>query len=448
MLSKHMFSTRLASLRTLTLQESISMNIYTSNKHKIPSQKSYINKAGQIRTNSQFGTCWIRHDLYGNKKIQKDLLSQYTEQGWVKGRINRPAVDNRKPKYTKISQCTNCNKFFPRKSNNITCSRECAKISSTRKLKSRERANRVDKRPPLMTGAIHPTYLYIKQHSVTKLKYFGKTCQDPLKYKGSGIRWQDHCKKHGKEYIITTHLFGPFTDAADISEFALFFSEEFDIVASKDWANAEPENGLNGGARGVICAVDNNGNTFQTSTSDPRFESGELQYTGSNNVTVKDSFGKIFVVKTDNPLYLDGSLKHILYDYEFRPDMVRCKSHVNAETITIPKSEFYNDPNLFSNRHNKLNVINTKTKERKDVSKEEYSLIDRRVWVMNNVRGYYHTPYGMFTSSRQLGVGNLLVWCKNPDKVINQSAINASKLLKQDSLGMTYRQLGYWFEPL
>ena len=37
-----------------------------------------------------------------------------------------------------------------------------------------------------------PTYLYIKQHSVTKLKYFGKTTKkDPVKYLGSGI----YCKK-------------------------------------------------------------------------------------------------------------------------------------------------------------------------------------------------------------------------------------------------------------
>ena len=37
---------------------------------------------------------------------------------------------------------------------------------------------------------IFPTYLYIKQHSVTKLKYFGKTnSEDPIKYSGSGKYW-------------------------------------------------------------------------------------------------------------------------------------------------------------------------------------------------------------------------------------------------------------------
>ena len=37
--------------------------------------------------NSQFGTCWIYHDLIGNKKCKKDLLPFYIDQGWIKGRF-------------------------------------------------------------------------------------------------------------------------------------------------------------------------------------------------------------------------------------------------------------------------------------------------------------------------------------------------------------------------
>jgi hypothetical protein len=221
------------------------MTIYISNKRKNTFAKI---RHQQGSTNSQFGTCWIRHDLHGNKKIQKDLLSQYVEQGWIKGRIsNNPARvgENYKPKYTKISQCTNCNKFFPKKRQNKTCSPECTKIRRSIAGSTKKNVNRRTQEM-IMTGAIHPTYLYIKQHSITGIKYFGKTCQDPLKYKGSGQHWQDHYKMHGKKYIITTQLFGPFTDAAVISKFALAFSAEHDIVASKDWANMEPENGLNG----------------------------------------------------------------------------------------------------------------------------------------------------------------------------------------------------------
>ena len=36
--------------------------------------------------NSQHGTCWIWHELIGSKKVNSDLLSEYMEQGWYKGR--------------------------------------------------------------------------------------------------------------------------------------------------------------------------------------------------------------------------------------------------------------------------------------------------------------------------------------------------------------------------
>lgn len=37
--------------------------------------------------NSQYGTCWIYHpELKENKKIDKTLLDEYTQQGWIKGR--------------------------------------------------------------------------------------------------------------------------------------------------------------------------------------------------------------------------------------------------------------------------------------------------------------------------------------------------------------------------
>jgi hypothetical protein len=50
--------------------------------------KKKISTASSIREsgsgNSQYGTTWIWHELIGNKKIKKDLLPQYLEQGWFK----------------------------------------------------------------------------------------------------------------------------------------------------------------------------------------------------------------------------------------------------------------------------------------------------------------------------------------------------------------------------
>lgn len=88
-------------------------------------------------------------------------------------------------------------------------------------------------------------YLYVKQHSVTGLKYFGKTLsKDPLKYKGSGKHWLRHLKKHGNE-VDTIELW-EFDNQEQCTEFALHFSKENNIVESTEWANLQDENGLDG----------------------------------------------------------------------------------------------------------------------------------------------------------------------------------------------------------
>jgi len=75
-------------------------------------------------------------------------------------------------------------------------------------------------------------YLYVKQHSVTKLKYFGKTIkQDPYKYNGSGIYWKAHCKKYGNSYIETIELW-KFDSQEEASKFSILFSEQNKILES------------------------------------------------------------------------------------------------------------------------------------------------------------------------------------------------------------------------
>ena len=90
-----------------------------------------------------------------------------------------------------------------------------------------------------------PTWLYVKQHTETGLKYFGKTVRDPNSYNGSGTYWKRHLKKHGsKVQTIWTKLFD---SQQELTEFALKFSEEHDITESNEWANLRPEDGLDGG---------------------------------------------------------------------------------------------------------------------------------------------------------------------------------------------------------
>jgi hypothetical protein len=92
-----------------------------------------------------------------------------------------------------------------------------------------------------------PTYLYIKQHTVTGKLYFGKTTRvDPVKYPGSGTYWKLHLKVHGKKNVKTLWISDLFLDFEDLKEFALFVSEEFDIIKSDRWANLIFEDGIGG----------------------------------------------------------------------------------------------------------------------------------------------------------------------------------------------------------
>jgi hypothetical protein len=89
-----------------------------------------------------------------------------------------------------------------------------------------------------------PTYLYIKTHNITGLKYFGKTIGDPYKYKGSGTRWLNHLSVHGNK--VTTEILGYYEVLEECINAALDFSERYKIVESEDWANLVIEDGIDG----------------------------------------------------------------------------------------------------------------------------------------------------------------------------------------------------------
>lgn len=122
------------------------------------------------------------------------------------------------------------------------------------------------------------TRLYIKQHSITGLKYFGKTTQDPYEYLGSGLVWTRHIKKHGVDHVKTIWVSDPFNDNETLKEFAEFLSEELDVVNSKDWANLVPENGISGGAirTGAILSEETKNKLRQKATG--RKQTEETKY--------------------------------------------------------------------------------------------------------------------------------------------------------------------------
>ena len=88
-------------------------------------------------------------------------------------------------------------------------------------------------------------YLYLKTHNRTGLKYLGKTNKkDPYAYKGSGKYWKLHIKKHG--YDVTTEILLESDNVYDIQKAGLYYSNKWDIVKSKEFANMIPENGTGG----------------------------------------------------------------------------------------------------------------------------------------------------------------------------------------------------------
>jgi hypothetical protein len=87
-------------------------------------------------------------------------------------------------------------------------------------------------------------YLYAKQHRDTGLRYFGKTKNNPYTYKGSGTYWKRHLKTHGNN--VETTWVHAYEDEETLIKEALFFSKVYNIVESDEWANLNPENGLDG----------------------------------------------------------------------------------------------------------------------------------------------------------------------------------------------------------
>lgn len=87
-------------------------------------------------------------------------------------------------------------------------------------------------------------YLYLKTHNVTGLMYLGQTRNDPYKYKGSGVYWKRHCKKHG--YNINTIILFESEDPKEVAKVGLRYSIKNNIIESNDYANMINECGTGG----------------------------------------------------------------------------------------------------------------------------------------------------------------------------------------------------------
>ncbi len=86
--------------------------------------------------------------------------------------------------------------------------------------------------------------LYKKTHRKTGLKYLGKTVQDPYEYQGSGKHWSRHIAKHG--YDVDTEILFESDNPEEIRKWGEYYSQLWNVVESKEWANLKIEQGDGG----------------------------------------------------------------------------------------------------------------------------------------------------------------------------------------------------------
>lgn len=87
--------------------------------------------------------------------------------------------------------------------------------------------------------------LMVKTHKKTKLKYLCKTESiNPQKYLGSGVYWKRHLKEHGTD--IDTEVIFETESKEEFKKIATQYSNQWNVVSSKEWANLKIEEGDGG----------------------------------------------------------------------------------------------------------------------------------------------------------------------------------------------------------
>jgi len=113
-------------------------------------------------------------------------------------------------------------------------------------------------------GEIMGYHLMIKEAVGLGIKYLCK-CGDytnPMTYKGSGTYWRRIIKKHNPE--IKTTILGYYETKESLRTAGEYYSELYDVVKSREWANLIPEIGDGGSTTpGQVRAYDPEDQTNQ-----------------------------------------------------------------------------------------------------------------------------------------------------------------------------------------
>ena len=215
-----------------------------------------------------------------------------------------------------------------------------------------------------------PVRLYIKRHKLTGLKYFGKTTRsDVIKYLGSGKFWKRHIKKHGKQYVEHLWTSEYFTDIDELHDFALSFSELFDIKTSNEWANLQDENGFDGAPKGVYregVFGEKNGMFGKSGELNPFFskthsiEQKEAWSEMRLGIKNPNYGGKAFTEETLNKL---RSPKPNKENYKGTPGKITCIDR-NGKAVQI-SNQIYNHQKNISKDPQDWEFVTTRSKEAK-----------------------------------------------------------------------------------
>lgn len=91
-------------------------------------------------------------------------------------------------------------------------------------------------------------YILLKTHNETGLKYLCKHVSSfpnsVNNYNGSGVYWRRHLEKHGCD--LTTQILAECHSPEEAAKIGMEYSNKWNVVESKEFANLIPENGQGG----------------------------------------------------------------------------------------------------------------------------------------------------------------------------------------------------------
>lgn len=244
-----------------------------------------------------------------------------------------------------------------------------------------------------------PTYLYIKQHSITNKLYFGKTIQNPEKYPGSGKLWRRHIKKHGKKHVVTL-WYELFIDLNEIQEFALSFSKDMNIIESDQWLNMIAENGIDGHSPGLQL-------TSEWKQNISKSLRGHIVTKSTRDKIGISNTGKIR--SEEDKLHLSELLTGKKRGPHSKETIEKIRNGnigkiISTETREKQRKSALNKPPITTETRIKLSISSTGRKQ----SKRTRDILNKAVAVVVSINGVIYDSIS--TASRTLGLSYAIVY--------------------------------------